>query len=137
MPLYDVIQVDEGSFDTILQVEFAPGQDDNTLLEAIKILVDVLRQGRLGNRFEELVSLNVTLASCEIRLRYYNDEKRSQLGNNDCGYSDVLGVWFLRYLFANLDKIRKIGNHPFHVPDLSIFLQDPEPFDKDPFPPNR
>ena len=136
MPIHDVIQVDVESFDTILKVEFALGQEDYTLLEATKILIDVLRQGRLGNRFEELIALNVTLTSCEIRLRYYNDEKRTQLGITDCGYDDVLGVWFLRYLFANVDKIRKIATHPLHVPDLSIFLQDPAPFDEDPFPPN-
>ena len=56
--LNDIFQVNHGDVDRIIRVEFAPGQDDSTLLEATNVLVNILRRGRMGNRFEELIELD-------------------------------------------------------------------------------
>ena len=134
MPLHDVIRVDDETSDSLIRVEFAPGQDDKTLLDALHALVNTLRRGRAGNRFEEVVEVEMTTTGCQVRLRYFSDTKRQRLGLGESGYADVLINWYHKYLFATVDHVRKIQAHPFHVPDLAIYLEEPEPFDKDPDP---
>jgi hypothetical protein len=129
----DIVLVDEDSFDRIVRVDFAREANTSTILEALYVLVHALRRGKAANRFEELLALEITPEFCEVRLRYFTDLKRKKLGLLEkSGYDDTLGPWFVRYVFAKVNSVYKIEKHPFYASDLSVFLEEPEPFDGDP-----
>ncbi len=131
---YEFIEIDDEIFDMITDIEFSAEQNDSTILEVINRMTRILRRGRLGNRFEEVVALEITPTKCQIQLRYFTQQKRDRLGQTECGYEDVLGIWFVKYLFANVNDIRKIKSHPFGAYDLSSYLELSDPFDNDPLP---
>lgn len=132
MTLHDIFPVEDDNVDRIVRVKFRKSNDGKNVLNALSVLNSVLQRGAAANRFESLIALEMTSEFCEIRLRYFSEPKRKELGLSERGYSDPVGTWFLQYLIAKVDSVFPIEEHPFYVDDLSVVLAEPEPFDSDP-----
>ncbi len=115
MAKYDIDESVEGCFDISVEVDFLQPLDIRSHTELLRLIADMLTQGLNANRFEGIVSVQITLDKVFLQLRYFTKPKLDALGIQHTGYEEPLGLSYLFYLFANINKRYPIGKHPFPI----------------------
>ena len=123
MSQYDIYESVDGCFDIFAEVDFLQSLKMEELADLLQLVSKLLTEGLESNRFEGLVSLQVSLEKVSLRLRYYQKPKLLSLGIEHTGYEQPEGLSYLFYFFAIINKQFSIGKHP-----LPIKLQDYEDY---------
>ena len=115
MAKYDISESIEGCFDISVEVDFFRPLEMKETIECLQFMSDLLAKGQKSNHFEGIVSTQISLAKIYLQLRYFTKQKLDSLGIKDTEYEEPLGLAYIFYLFANINKRFPIGKHPFYV----------------------
>jgi hypothetical protein len=110
-------------FDIITDATFDGSLENSDSIGILSIVANTLSHKGASNLFDQLVSLEVTPESIRIRLRYLNSEKVNQSSSGQAiEDASRLKVQFIFYLFAKIDQVHKLQDHPF-TPRFREFLE--------------